>query len=41
MYFLARIRGSSSDTKNDWSRAFVIGGLMLLGGHGAVVWTED
>ncbi len=41
LYFLARVRGASREAKNDWVRAFVIGGLMLLGGHGAVVWAEQ
>jgi drug/metabolite transporter (DMT)-like permease len=41
LYALSRVRGASRETKSDWGRAATIGGLMLLGGHGAVVWAEQ
>lgn len=43
LYAFARIRlqGDLHETKAQWGRAFIIGGLMLLGGNGAVVWTEQ
>jgi drug/metabolite transporter (DMT)-like permease len=41
LYIWARVRGDLKETRSDWGRAFVIGGLMLLGGHGAVVWAEQ
>ncbi len=41
LYFWARLRGASSESKSHWGSAFVIGGLMLMGGHGAVVWAEQ
>ncbi|MBX5328071.1 MAG: EamA family transporter [Candidatus Bathyarchaeota archaeon] len=41
LYIFARLRGVEGETKGDWSRAFVLSGLMLLGGHGAVVWAEQ
>jgi drug/metabolite transporter (DMT)-like permease len=41
LYILTRVRGPSHATKSDWRKAFVVGGLMLLGGHGAVVWAEQ
>ena len=41
LYFFVRLRGASRETNADWGRAFVIGGLMLLGGNGAVVWAEQ
>jgi drug/metabolite transporter (DMT)-like permease len=42
LYALIRLRGGSvKETKSQWGAAFVVGGLMLLGGHGAVVWAEQ
>lgn len=41
IYVLCRLRGSVHESKGDWGRAFVVGGLMLLGGHGAVIWAEQ
>ncbi|NWG10147.1 EamA family transporter [Candidatus Bathyarchaeota archaeon] len=44
LYAFARIQSQGKairETKAHWGRAFIIGGLMLLGGHGAVVWTEQ
>ena len=41
IYVLCRLRGSLHESKGDWGRAFVVGGLMLLGGHGAVIWAEQ
>jgi drug/metabolite transporter (DMT)-like permease len=41
LYAVARFRSGSHATKFHWRSAFVIGGLMLLGGHGAVIWAEQ
>lgn len=41
IYVWCRLRGGSRENRGDWGRAFVVGGLMLLGGHGAVVWAEQ
>ena len=41
LYAWMRLRGNSCESKSDWGRAFVVGGFMLLGGHGAVVWAEQ
>lgn len=41
LYTFARLQSSSHETRAQWGRAVIIGGLMLLGGHGAVVWTEQ
>ncbi|MEM3458293.1 MAG: EamA family transporter [Candidatus Bathyarchaeia archaeon] len=41
LYVFIRLRGVEGETRGDWSCAFVLGGLMLLGGHGAVVWAEQ
>ncbi len=40
LYVWTRLRGASRETKSDWGKTFVIGSLMLLGGHGAVIWAE-
>lgn len=41
LYVWARFRGAAKENKRHWRSAFLIGGLMLLGGHGAVVWAEQ
>lgn len=41
LYCVTRLRGASRPSRAHWISAFVIGGLMLLGGHGAVVWAEQ
>jgi drug/metabolite transporter (DMT)-like permease len=41
LYVLMRLRGGEKPTRNQWGKATVVGGLMLLGGHGAVVWAEQ
>jgi drug/metabolite transporter (DMT)-like permease len=41
LYALIRLRGTSRETRSDWGKMFVTGGLMLLGGHGAVIWAEQ
>jgi drug/metabolite transporter (DMT)-like permease len=41
LYVLTRLRGAPRETRMDWGKMFVTGGLMLLGGHGAVVWSEQ
>jgi drug/metabolite transporter (DMT)-like permease len=41
LYAFTRLRGASKETKIEWRNAFVIGGLMLLGGNGAVAWAEQ
>jgi len=41
LYAWTRLRGSARESKQHWGNAFIIGGLMLLGGNGAVVWAEQ
>lgn len=41
LYGVTRLRGAPRPSKSHWVSAFAIGGLMLLGGHGAVVWAEQ
>jgi drug/metabolite transporter (DMT)-like permease len=41
LYVWTRMRGSSQTTLAHWRSAVIVGGLMLLGGHGAVVWAEQ
>jgi len=41
LYIVTRLRGASRPSRSHWFSAFVVGGLMLLAGHGAVVWAEQ
>ncbi len=41
MYALIRLRGGAKPTAIHWRSAFIIGGLLLLGGNGAVTWAEQ
>jgi len=41
LYALTRTRSTPSPTSLNWKHAFVIGGFLLLGGNGAVVWAEQ
>ena len=41
LYAWARWKGASAPTRTEWRTAFVIGGLMFLGGNGGVVWAEQ
>jgi drug/metabolite transporter (DMT)-like permease len=41
LYVWAKLRHAGREFRVHWRSAFVIGGLMLLGGHGAVVWAEQ
>jgi drug/metabolite transporter (DMT)-like permease len=41
LYVWAAMRGASRASFLHWRSAFVIGGFMLLGGHGAVIWAEQ
>lgn len=41
LYALMRFRSPLHETTSHWGKAFLIGGLMLMGGHGAVVWVEQ
>jgi drug/metabolite transporter (DMT)-like permease len=41
LYAWTRLRGASRPSRTHWLSAFVVGGLMLMGGHGAVVWAEQ
>src|SRR5690349_7771357 len=41
LYFLARRRGGETPTKAHWTTAGIVGVLMLLGGNGAVMWSEQ
>ena len=40
LYAIARARGAVRPTRINWAAALLIGGLLLLGGNGAVVWAE-
>jgi drug/metabolite transporter (DMT)-like permease len=40
LYAWARLRGASRPSFQNWRAAAVVGGLLLLGGNGAVVWAE-
>lgn len=41
LYAWARHRGASRPTRRHWRNAIIAGGLLLLGGNGAVVWAEQ
>lgn len=41
LYLFARARGLARPTARQWRSAAVIGGLLLLGGNGGVVWSEQ
>ena len=41
LYAVIRLRGAQRPSRSHWFSAFVVGGLMLLAGHGAVVWAEQ
>ncbi len=40
LYVWARWRGAPRPTRANWRAAAVVGGFLLLGGNGAVVWAE-
>ena len=40
LYAWARLRGAPRPTFSNWRAATIVGGLLLLGGNGAVVWAE-
>lgn len=40
LYAWARLRGAPRPTWSNWRAATIVGGLLLLGGNGAVVWAE-
>ena len=40
LYAWARTHGAARPSASQWRTAFVIGGLMLLGGNGGVVWAQ-
>jgi drug/metabolite transporter (DMT)-like permease len=41
LYVWTRLRGAAPPDRGHWKAAALIGGLMLLGGNGAVVWAEQ
>lgn len=41
LYIWMRWRGAPAPTRRQWRSALLIGGLLLLGGNGAVVWAEQ
>ncbi len=41
LYAWAAWRGAPRPTLRDWRHAAIIGGLLLLGGNGGVVWAEE
>jgi drug/metabolite transporter (DMT)-like permease len=41
LYLFVRIRGVAAPRPVYWQAAFIVGALLLLGGNGAVVWSEQ
>lgn len=41
LYAYARLRGTPAPDREGWRRAAVVGGLLLLGGNGGVVWAQQ
>ncbi len=41
LYLWTRLRGAPTPTRPNWKAAMIIGGLLLLGGNGGVVWAEQ
>lgn len=41
LFFIMRMRERTEITKIQWRSAFIIGGLMLVGGNGGVTWAEQ
>lgn len=41
LYVAMRLRGNQKPTRDQWGKAAVVGGLMLMGGNGVVVWAEQ
>ncbi len=41
LYLWTRLRGAPTPTRPNWKAAAIIGGLLLLGGNGGVVWAEQ
>lgn len=41
LYLIMRLRGAQRPSAIHWRSVALIGGLMLMGGHGAVVWAEQ
>ena len=41
LYGWARWRGATRPSRGHWLAAVIVGGLMLLGGNGGVVWAEQ
>lgn len=41
MYAWLRMRGASRPTAANWRSAFIIGPLMMTGGNGGIVWSEQ
>ncbi len=40
LYAWSRLRGAPRPTVHNWGAGAIVGGLLLLGGNGAVVWAE-
>src|SRR5438552_18079435 len=41
LYAWARLRGAEKPNLSHWRSTTIVGGLLLLGGNGAVVWSEQ
>ncbi len=41
MYAWLRMRGAARPTRAEWRSAFIIGPLMMTGGNGGIVWSEQ
>lgn len=41
LYAFARVRGAAAPRRTHWRSAAIVGGFLLLGGNGGVVWAEQ
>ncbi len=41
MYAFLRARGAARPTRTEWRSAFIIGPLLMTGGNGGIVWSEQ
>lgn len=41
LYALATLRGARRPSREHWGASFIVGALLLVGGNGALVWSEE
>jgi drug/metabolite transporter (DMT)-like permease len=41
LYLIMRLRGAQRPALNHWGKTAIVGGLMIMGCHGTVVWAEQ